>query len=229
MSKKVVIGLVGPKTCGKSTVVNILCEFYPVQESALANKLKNVLCEVFDLKREQVDRQDLKELAFEAPKEITTEALSKILDEFGIDASSHKDPTLMQTYLDFFKPLIGKEIRSPREAAQIVGTEILRSIDPDIHCKGVTIFDNSFTVVSDIRFFNEYLYFSSIGDVTFVPLYIQRDSAEQEVTNDSHISERDFLRFRDKCIKINNNGTLADTESQVKRSVDRVLYGEKNG
>ena len=60
----IVIGLIGPKTCGKSTVTAILDEFYNVREAALADKLKNVSAEVFGMRREQLDRQDMKEVDY---------------------------------------------------------------------------------------------------------------------------------------------------------------------
>jgi energy-coupling factor transporter ATP-binding protein EcfA2 len=224
---KVIIGLVGPKTCGKSTVVNILAEFYPIQESALADRLKNVICEVLDLQRVQLDRQDLKEVDFQEPKELTKEVISKVLEKFGVNPNSYKDPILMQTYLESYRSLVGIKLRSPREAAQIIGSEVLRSVDQDIHCKNVRISDSVFTVVSDVRFFNEYLYFNNLRNVTFIPLYIQRDLAGQKVTSESHVSEKDFLKFRDRCIKIDNNGYLTDTEIQIKASIDKILYGGK--
>jgi len=100
-------------------------------------------------------------------------------------------------------------------------------VDQDIHCKNVRISNDSFTVVSDVRFSNEYSYFNGLGNVKFIPLYIQRDLAEAQVKPESHISEREFMEFRDKCFKVNNNGDLKDTERQVKQIVDKVLYGGK--
>lgn len=225
MSKKIVIGLVGPKTCGKSTVTNILSEFYRIEESALADKLKNVCAEVFHLKRIQFDSQELKELEFEESKQLTSEKIVKILELFGINANSYRDPVLMQTYLDSFKGITNRLLGSPREVAQIVGTEILRSIDKDVHCKTVNISDKHFTVVSDVRFSNEFDYFSNLSGVTFIPIYIQRDVAEGLITPNSHSSETDFMNFRQKCFKVDNNGSLKDTERQVKQIVDKVLHG----
>jgi hypothetical protein len=227
MKSNVVIGLVGPKTCGKSTVTNILAEFYNIREAALADKLKNVSAEAFGLRREQFDRQDLKEVDFDQPLEMTEERVVFILQQFGVDAYSYKDAVLLETYVDFYKKqgTIGRMLRSPREVAQIVGTEVLRFVDKDIHCKNVRISDDSFTVVSDVRFSNEYSYFGSIGNVTFIPIYIQRNLAEEKVKPDSHISEREFMDFRDKCFRVDNNGSLKDTEAQVKAIVDKVLFG----
>jgi hypothetical protein len=223
----IVIGLIGPKTCGKSTVTAILDEFYNVREAALADKLKNVSAEVFNLRREQLDRQDMKEVDFEKPKELSSERIGKVLEGFGVNIDSFKDPVLMQTYREFYKPITGRMLRSPREVAQIIGTEVLRFVDQDIHCKNVRISNDSFTVVSDVRFSNEYAYFNGLGNVKFIPLYIQRDLAEAQVKPESHISEREFMEFRDKCFKVDNNGDLKDTERQVKQIVDKVLYGSK--
>jgi ABC-type oligopeptide transport system ATPase subunit len=225
--KRIVIGLIGPKTCGKSTVANILSEFYNIKEIALADKLKNASAKAFDLDRLHFDKQDLKETSFDKPKFLTQNRIRSILNDFNVNIDSFKDPFLMQTYKEFYQPITGRELRSPREVAQIVGTEVLRCVDQDIHCKNISISDKFFTVVSDVRFSNEYNYFNSMGNVTFIPIYIQRDFAEANVTLDSHISEREFMDFRDKCFKVNNNGSLKDTELQVKQIVDKVLYGGK--
>ena len=225
--KNVIIGLIGPKTCGKSTVTNILEEFYNIKESALADKLKNVSAEVFSLKREQLDRQDMKEVQFEEPKVLTMDRIAAVLKAFDTDIDSFRDPVLMQTFREYYKPIEGKLLRSPREVAQIIGTEILRFVDEDIHCKSVRVSPDLFTVVSDVRFSNEYTFFSNRQNTTFIPIYIQRDVAEARVTPESHISEREFMDFRDKCFKVDNNGTLQQTELQVKSIVDKVLHGSK--
>lgn len=225
--KNIVVGLVGPKTCGKSTVTNILSEFYPIEEQALADKLKNVSAEVFGMRREQLDRQDMKEVEFEQGKELTAEKIGQVLDAFGVNINSFKDSVLMQTYLEFYQPIIGRMLRSPREVAQIIGTEVLRFVDKDIHCKSVRVSDKSITVVSDVRFSNEYDYFNNNKNITFIPIYIQRNLAEEKVTPNSHISEREFMDFRDKCQKVDNNGSFRDVEVQVKAIVDKVLFGGK--
>lgn len=221
----IVIGLVGPKTCGKSTVTGIIGSQYKIQESALADKLKNSLAEAFDLTREHFDRQDLKEVPFTEPKPLTKERLELILRSFGVDPYSYKDAFMLQTYMDFYKPIIDRPLRSPREIAQIVGTEILRFVDKDIHCKNVNIASDRITVVSDVRFTNELDYFSSVKGVKFIPIYIQRNAAEEQVKPDSHISEREFMEFRHKCFKVDNNGSLENTKEQVMKILKEQLNG----
>ena len=211
----IVVGLVGPKTCGKSTVTNIIASEFVITESALADKLKNASAKAFDLKREQLDRQDLKEVLFDAPKPLTKERIALILTEFGVNPNSYKDPILLQTHLEFYTPLFNKPLHSPREIAQIVGTELLRFVDKDIHCRNVPIAKNSVTVVSDVRFINEMDFFAKMDGITFIPIYIQRDQAEAQVKPESHISEREFMEFRHRCSKVDNNGTLENTKKQV--------------
>jgi hypothetical protein len=221
----IVIGLVGPKTCGKSTVTGIIGSEFEIQESALADKLKNASAEAFNLAREQFDRQDLKEVAFSEPKPLTVQRLETILNFFGVDPYSYKDAFLMQTHMEFYKPIINKPLRSPREIAQIVGTEILRFVDKDVHCRNVNISNNCITVVSDVRFTNELDYFSSVQGVKFIPIYIQRNAAEEQVKPDSHISERQFMEFRDKCFKVDNNNSLDNTKEQVMKILKEQLDG----
>lgn len=209
---KMIIGLVGVKTSGKSTAANIIKDILEenVAESALADKLKNVCSEVFNIPRENFDRQDLKEIPFKINKMLTKQAITLILAGFGIETTEQ----LINHYIK--NNIVDKELMSPRHVAQVVGTEVLRAAgDEDIHCKNVNLNDK-ITIISDVRFPNEFSYFNNLSDDTvFLPFYIQRDDAEDKITPDSHPSETSVFTFCEKCIKLNNNRDLQFLKTQI--------------
>ena len=211
---KTIIGLAGVKTSGKSTVANMIKDMLPnTTESALADKLKNVCAEVFNIERNQLDAQELKEVPFDTPKVLFQERIEEILNLFNIEVTEE----LLQKYMT--NNIEGMLLETPRKIAQIVGTEVLRTAgNPDIHCDNVNL-DGDIVVISDLRFPNEFSYFSN-KDFNFVPLYIQRDEAEKHVTEDSHPSEKCVFEFSGKCIKINNNGSLKNTKEQIKKIIE---------
>ena len=220
---KTVIGLAGVKTSGKSTVANMLREFVSSTEAALADKLKNTCAEVFRLERKQFDLQELKEVPFpeNEVRKLGTHHIRNILESFGVEMT----PAEMS---EKYSNLIGMTLDTPRKIAQIVGTEILRATgDEDIHCKSVSLNPNGITIISDLRFPNEFEYFNNLEGVDFIPLHVQRNLAEDLVTKDSHPSETSVFKFTDKCIKINNNGSFSETELQIKNIVDTHINKEK--
>lgn len=209
---KTVIGLVGVKTSGKSTVANIIKDIIEenVVEFALADKLKNICSEVFNIPRDNFDKQDLKEVLFESKKILTKEAILLILKDFDI--------IVTEQLIDYYTKnnIINKELISPRHIAQVVGTEILRAAgDEDIHCKNIKL-DDGVTIISDVRFPNEFNYFNNLSnDAIFLPFYIQRSDAENKINSDSHPSETSVFMFREKCIKVNNNNDLEFLKKQI--------------
>lgn len=215
---KTVIGLVGVKTSGKSTVANILKQIIPekTEEAALADKLKNVCSEVFNVERKNFDEQSLKEVKFKTPVLLNLNKIENILKMFNVPITD----VLMQKY--FAKNMEGMSLESPRHIAQIVGTEILRTAgDEDIHCKNLKLGDN-ITIVSDIRFPNEFTYFNKLNNINFIPLYIHRVEAEKHINENSHSSETSVFHFCDKCIYINNNNTLEDLEKELQVNLNNT-------
>jgi hypothetical protein len=209
---KVVIGLAGVKTSGKSTVANIIKNILKdeVAESALADKLKNVCSDVFLIPRDHFDDQKLKEVPLEEPRILTISDINKVVEFFNV-ASKITPETREKLH-----SIAGMVLKTPRQIAQIVGTEVLRATgDEDIHCKNVKLNENT-TIISDIRFPNEFDYFNRLEDTFFLPLYIQRDAAEKDINENSHSSETSVFKFSDKCIKINNNNDLQDLENQIR-------------
>lgn len=214
---KVIIGLVGVKTSGKSTVAGIIKDILKddVVESALADKLKAVSSEVFGVPRFAFDSQLLKERQLIYPRTLGRNEIESVLSMFGVAPTDE----LMNKY----SKVMDMELNSPRQIAQIVGTEILRNAgDEDIHCKNVNLSDK-ITIISDIRFPNEFDYFKNLENTSFIPLYIQRDEAESKITPDSHASETSIFTFCEKCLKINNNRDLESLKKQIERYLDILL------
>jgi len=211
---RTVIGIAGVKTSGKSTVTKMIQEqLKGATESALAGKLKDVSAEVFGITRDQLDLQELKEVPFDEPKILTKESIGQVLLRFNV-----VDEDNYRTIMEKYKSIIGMKLETPRKIAQIVGTEILRATgDEDIHCKNMPLNPNAElpTIVSDLRFPNEFTYFKNNPEIKFVGLYLNREEAEKHVTKDSHPSETSVFLFNDKCVRIDNNGSLANTNEQV--------------
>tara|TARA_R100000951_G_scaffold101420_1_gene92909 strand:- start:9279 stop:9962 length:684 start_codon:yes stop_codon:yes gene_type:complete len=204
---RTVIGLAGVKTSGKSTAADMVKELIggDISESALAGKLKDVCADVFGLTRDHFDFQEIKEVPFEdGPMILTADNIFDILASFNVGME-------LGEFVNKYSKVIGTELETPRRIAQIVGTEILRATgDEDIHCKNMPMNEDGITIVSDLRFPNEFAYFSEAEDINFLPLYIQRDEAEAFVTEDSHPSEKCVFEFSEKCNKISNNSSLED-------------------
>jgi hypothetical protein len=210
---KTVIGLAGVKTSGKSTVANIIKDIMggrvQIVESALADKLKDTCAEVFNLERVQFDAQDLKETPFQTPKMLTLNHIFLILEKFNLTITKEE---AAQRYSE----IVDMELESPRRIAQVVGTEVLRAAgDEDIHCKNIKLSEDGITIVSDLRFPNEFNYFNDNPNIKFLPLYIQRDEAEKFVAKDSHPSETSVFLFNNQCVKINNNNTLETLNLEI--------------
>jgi hypothetical protein len=215
---KYVIALAGVKTSGKTTSFNYLKEFLPeIQEITLAKKLKDVAAAVTGVDRDSFDNQATKEKELETLVCLSADQVYAIYAGFGYG----KDKI---DYDKNVRPHIGQVLDTPRRIAQYVGTEILRSVESDIHCRQAVegIPEQGVFVVTDMRFVNEFTYFKErLGD-NFFPLYISNRVAELHV--DSHPSEKQVLEVAKNCRKIDNNGSLQELRSQLEQFVGEI-YG----
>lgn len=218
-NKPIVIGIVAPKEAGKTTVTNMIAEFVDIRESAFADKLKNTCSKVFGIERVHFDSQDLKEQPLEKETRLTPEAITDIFTEYGVTSEKMGD-------LSVSSKIINMKFDTPRHIAQIIGTELLRnSLSPTVHIDNVIIDKDKVTVISDTRFENEYEVMAQRQDIDYHPVYIYRNKAEEVAKTSTHASETDFFKFKDKCYVIDNNGSLRDLETNVKKFLDGVMYG----
>lgn len=217
---KLVIGLTGVKQAGKTTTFNFLKERFPqVVEVALANKLKNVCSTAFGLKREAFDDPALKEVELDELVTLTEENLTHVLEGFG----------LPYTFDKHIRPHIGATLETARRVAQYIGTEVLRQVDPDVHCKSAVLDvpESAIAVVTDMRFHNEFDFFSTAYGTSFFPFYIHNPGAEAKAALDSHASERYILEIAKKCEKIDNTGSLESLRDSVVRKIGAALDAAK--
>lgn len=212
-----VIGLTGVKGSGKSTAAKIIQEIYPnFIEKALASKLKNVCSKVLNIPRENFDISNLKEIDLENFIHFNEEQLINILNHFNREYDIDKH----------IKPHLGIVLRTPREVAQYVGTEVLRSFSAEIHCEEIEkeLLANNTYIISDIRFPNEFDYFQRKYKKNFRCFYIQSLQAEMRVLGvDNHSSETQILEIARNSVKIENNSSKATLKKNLIKELKKFL------
>ena len=217
--KDIFIGLVGVKESGKSTTMNYIREI--LSEARLTSKevmnafhLKMTCAKVFNLTFDHFELQSMKEVPFAKPLVLTKSLVEKCLNEFKLEANTD------------LSEHIGIDLTSPRKIAQYIGTQIVRSVQDDIHCsyayenaKGANVY-----IVTDIRFPNEFSFFSAKAS-NFIPIFINNEKAIQHLidSNETHESELYVVDMKDDCLVLDNNGTLEELKSGVKFILDKEL------
>ena len=208
-----IIGLVGPKQAGKTTVFDLLSSMTLTNEVMLAGHLKDVCSSVFKVDRECFDLQGMKECPLEIPALLTERVLNDIIDAYQYPLGMRRSQ-----FNDCFKQ-VGRLMRTPREIAQIVGTDVLRAADPSIHLRMAELrFDpNRTNVVTDLRFPNELAWVNSLRGETW---YIYRPEADLAAEEASHISEKGVPTMKGQCTRIIKNvSTIEYLTDQIQGGV----------
>lgn len=209
MSKVKIIAFCGAKGAGKSTAATLLRELVPnkIEELALAGHLKNVCSKVFNLNLDLFLNPALKERELEDLVVLTPETLAAVLGQFYVEGNLEQH----------IRPHIGRVLDTPRSLLQYIGTEVLHPIDPLIHVKIMArnVSEDKLTVLTDLRFFNEFNYFKETMGDAFLPVYIKNNAAELVALADQHPSERDLEKFKSKCEVIENHGSMAEFRTKL--------------
>lgn len=197
MSNKVIISLVGVKHSGKSTAASIIEDMLPdANNIAIADKLKEVCSSAFDLDLIHFYSQDLKEESLIYPITLKMEGLSTILENFKLDSKPIKLSS------EAILELATMKMRTPRHILQNVGMFVRDTFGKNIHMKHLDLSSN-LTIISDVRMISEFKYLNSLNGYTHIPIYIENKNAES--VKDLHISEKEYLKFKSKCTKLENN------------------------
>ena len=205
------IGFIGSKGAGKSTAFFLLEKQHAdVEEIMIAQRLKSVCSKVLCYPEVHFTSPTLKETPFPRPYLLTEWDLEFIQNSFDIPYCVHKKTV---------REHLGKTLHSPRHAAQYIGTEIIRSLDPQAHlrCSIRNITPDRIHIVTDIRFENEADYFKEM-DKDFTLCYIKNDAAEALASKDFHSSEASLNRLKERAdIVIDNNSTISELEIELKQ------------
>lgn len=213
------IALAGVKRSGKNTAATLLAEILGparVEERALANLLKVVTCEIFNLDPKYVTDQDLKEKMLDESLILDDSKLKAFYTAFGLP---DQDPRATENRVH-----LGRTFLTPRQALQYLGSEVLHPIDPLIHAKLVLKPEtDKIVVVTDMRFVAEFNFLSSqIAPQDFLPLFIHNNEAEFVAKTDLHPSEQQVFTFSAKCVMIDNNARHLDNLADALRQALKV-------
>lgn len=221
MNKTGIIAFCGSKGSGKNTAATLLKASFPgpVQEIAFADTIKTASKVAFGLTDAQIFDPVLKETEFENYVVYTRENLKTLFDGFLLKEG--EDYNVQQHLV----PHVGKVMRSPREILQYVGTEIMRNVDLNIHVN-VTLKKkdpNALTLITDMRFPNEFENLQATGADNFLPVYVKNLDAEARASTDAHLSERLFEKFKNSCLLVENNGTMQEFAAKIDSLVKEYL------
>ena len=211
-----IIGIVGRKHSGKSTITRMIVENNPNSvELSFAKKLKQVCSKVFNLPMEYMEDQNLKEKPLSFNITLTYEQLEQIYSYYpGYEMDISKANNL-----------VGTLFTTPRYILQFIGTEFLReclkrSIHLDVIEQRVAHFSsidkNKIIIISDVRFQNEVDFVRETSlkyyDRPALVLGVDRPGLEKS-SHPSEIEIENLILKSDRLI--NNNSTLTDLELSI--------------
>lgn len=205
-----VIGLTGFAKSGKSTAAEIL-KSLGGEEVAFAKHLKDVCAAVLDIPRNHFDDQNFKEILFKKAIVLTKEDIIDILAMFEVPDRFVPSAILAHQ---------GVELQSPRHVAQYVGTEILRTIDQNIHInmafKMAAASSAPFLICSDMRFDNE---LKAVAQNNGLSIGISRKKATPSNLENLHPSEKEIPTLISQCdLAVENEGTIEDLQNSVRNA-----------
>lgn len=208
MSDKIIISLVGAKQSGKTTSAHILQEMFSgAYMTAIADKLKIECSVAYDIDPIHFHSQDLKEKSMIYPIRTKIENLSHIIESFKLYPDQR-----VNVPSDVLLELATTNLRTPRDIMQHIGMFVRKVFGKHVHLKHLDL-SNDITIVSDVRFKNEFDYLDKLAGYIHIPLYIHNKEAEN--SGDNHVSEQEYKKFIKKCTLVDNNDK--DIDSLVRK------------
>jgi hypothetical protein len=205
-----IIAFSGVKFAGKDTAAEVLIRSYGFKRIGLADKLKDICSDVFNVPRQHMDDPTMKEAPFTIPVSISSIHVDTLLRTLARDGYAFE---FYSTYEILCENFMGKILTSIRDMLQTVGTDICRTfIQDDIwlsYVKTAVKIREVPIVITDARFKNERDYLKSLGAV----LVLVKRSGLSNVS--SHISENQLGEDSDYDVIVNNSTTVSAMQSDL--------------
>lgn len=205
-----IVAFSGVKFSGKDTAAEGLIRSHKFKRLGLADKLKDICSEVFNIPRFHMDDPTMKEAPFTVAISIGPihiDSLLRTLSGDGYDFEFHS------TYEVLCKNFMGKNLTTIREVLQVVGTDICRNyIKDDIwlqYAKSTILNHDGDLVITDARFKNERNFLADLGAVMVL---VVRPGYENKST---HISENQLGSPEDYDVVVTNDGTITALQSDI--------------
>jgi hypothetical protein len=193
-----VLGLSGPARAGKDTVADFLIQNHGwTGKLSFARNLKNMCKSIFELSESDVETQEGKKRKFDSPIIFTQSQLGAIMYWM---AQTHPNAKIDNEVHTAVKSLLGRELNTPREILQIVGTNVCRALVPTYHVD-IVLKDaqvEGLWIITDVRFPNEAdLILDELeGSVVNVSRDIDNEGAV-DMTHPSETAMKQWGRFAD--------------------------------
>lgn len=213
---KKIFAFCGAKGSGKSTSAELFKSLTEIatREVAFAGHLKDVCSEVFGISMNNFLDPKLKERELNDYINLDRQNIEEVFAKFEIESFE---------YDAHVRKHVGQVFDTPRKLLQYVGTELLHPLDKLIHVNFAMkkVDPSVITLVTDLRFPQEFD--AMYGREDFLPIYVQNTQAELIAAVDNHPSEQGWKVFKDRCLVLDNEGSLSELTDKVKALVKEYV------
>ena len=205
-----IVAFSGVKFSGKDTAAEGLIRTHKFKRLGLADKLKDICSDIFDIPRKDMDDPSKKESPFTEKLSITIEHIDSLLRTVRRDGFEFDHDKVFEDVRTNFQ---GRILKSIRDMLQTVGTDICRDyIKDDIwlqYVKNAILTHDGDLVITDARFENERNFLADLGAVMVL---VVRPGYENKST---HISENQLGSPEDYDVVVLNDGTITALQSDM--------------
>lgn len=194
---KKIIGFAGRKRSGKGVLSEHLQSKYDATIITIAEALKGICCDYLNLSLEQLNIEKDKNSVFH----INWDDLSKFLSK-ELNVPYNDIITRVTNVIDLSDGMLVQN--NIRELLQIIGTNIIRDINPNWHVdkmvSNIQKATSDIVVVDDVRFTNEKEAIESLGGTVF---FVLRPDLSVEISNHSSETGLTWTDFNENRVLIN--------------------------